>query len=441
MRPSPTVVGREEQLSPLSGYALVAQVSRGVGTTVYRGATGEGARVAVKLFDEALLSEQMPGVARARRLSAPTAVEVLDVGKVDGRLAVVSEWVDGASLAELLAELGKTGVRLPLSVALRIVAEVARALVAAHELEGGALAHGALEPRHVLCAWDGSVKVCGFGGPARRGRGLRAERAYVAPEVRRGESVDVLSDVYSVGALAYHLVTGLTPVQAAVRMPLSSTAVAPLPSRLNPGLDSSLDEPILDALDRDPGLRPHSMRALCGQLDRCFEELGLEQTPSELAQLVRELFPDRVPKSPPKAVVLPRPAVREPPAPIVEDEEEEWTAAAQPRRSGRRLLVPGAVALAAVAAAFFGLRGTGQPSAEAASEKQAAVERDIELPSAEQGKVSVTLRPETAVAPKANELARPTSATSTRAAVVKKAVPSKPAKKAKPKATRGKRGR
>ncbi len=371
---------------------LEAQVARSSAATVYRALRGaSGARVAVKVYDyTGAPSAVLPALERARRLSGPFVATILDAGKLDGRAAVVSEWVDGVSLRQLLQVLGPNG-RLPLSVALRISSQVARALAAAHELEGGALIHGALDPSHVLCGADGSVKVCGFGGPVARGVHYRADRSYVAPEVRRGDGADVLSDVFAVGTLTYVLVTGLTPLQAAIRMPLSSTQVAPLPSRVNPGVDPSLDEVLLDAIDRDSANRPHSMRRFSNRIDRCFVELDLEQSPAELAALVQRLFPEMVPKGPPRRPAeLTAPTQVEPPraehpaeartmpdedlelvdAELIEDEPEVVTRpderrhveeleeddeASEPTRSRARIAVAVGV-LVAAGIGFFALR-------------------------------------------------------------------------------------
>ena len=107
---------------------------------------------------------------------------------LDTRHAVVREWVEGVPLSELVAE---NGPRLTQTLALHIAFQVARALTAAHELEDGAVTHGALDLTHVICGKDGSVKVCNFGGGTVRDGRLRAHPAFVPPEVMGGEVADV----------------------------------------------------------------------------------------------------------------------------------------------------------------------------------------------------------------------------------------------------------
>src|SRR4051794_10368844 len=177
----------------LSGYEVVTQLSKRL-YVARRGAS----RFVLKTFE----TEPPAAVESATRLTGPWVAEVREVGLFDTRHAAVAEWVDGVPLSELVAASRDAG-RLSQSLALYVSFQVARAVTAAHELDDGALLHGALDLTHVLCASDGAVKVCNFGGGAMRGQRLRAQPGFVAPEVMGGGAADVLSDVYACGALAY----------------------------------------------------------------------------------------------------------------------------------------------------------------------------------------------------------------------------------------------
>ncbi|MBL8955018.1 MAG: protein kinase [Myxococcaceae bacterium] len=219
-------------------------------------------------------------IARASKLQGPWVAELRDIGLFDTRHAVVSEWVEGIELSGLLGQ-----GALPQPVALHIAFEVARALTAAHELDDGAMVHGALDPSHVLLRQDGAVKVCNFGGGVRRDGLLRAHRGFVAPEVLAGGEADVLSDVYACGALVYLLLTGKTPAEAA----LSNRGVVPPPSRLQPGLDDSLDATLLELIASDPAERAISVRGLTGAIDTYTEDMELELGPEPLAELMASM--------------------------------------------------------------------------------------------------------------------------------------------------------
>jgi serine/threonine protein kinase len=263
--------------TPLEGYEVETQLAKGL----YVARRGPE-RFVVKTFE----AEPPPGMLAALRLKGPWVAEVRDVGLIDTRQALVSEWVDGLPLSELVAA-APDGPRLSLPLALYVSFQVARALTAAHELEGGALIHGALDLTHVLCARGGAVKVCNFGRDARRDGRLRPQAGFVAPEVLGGGAPDVLSDVYACGALAYLVVTGKTPSEAA----LLFGGNVPPPSRLSPGIDAGLDATLLEMVAVDPGERAFSVRALSAAIDRYAEGLELELDGTELDEMLREVLP------------------------------------------------------------------------------------------------------------------------------------------------------
>jgi len=254
--------------APLLGYEFVASMSK----RLYRVKRGDQ-HFLLKTYEAA----PPAAVVRSMKLQGPWVAEVREIGLFDSRHAVVSEWVEGTELSSLLG----AGALPPLA-ALHTAFQVARALSTAHELEDGALLHGALDCSHVLCRDDGAVKVCNFGGGARRDGLLRAHRGFVAPEVLAGGEADVLTDVYACGALAYLLMTGKTPAEAA----LSNRGVVPPPSRLHPGVDEALDAPLLELVAADPAERAISVRSLTGAIDRYAEQMDLELGPEPLAELI-----------------------------------------------------------------------------------------------------------------------------------------------------------
>jgi hypothetical protein len=97
--------------------------------------------------------------------------------------------------------------RLPLTTALYLGANIARAVADRHE-RGEVL--GKLDANRIRCSHDGEVVIMAEGG------------TFMAPETKRGEPADMLSDIYAVGAIIYRLLTGMTPVQAMTRQPVSS---------------------------------------------------------------------------------------------------------------------------------------------------------------------------------------------------------------------------
>jgi hypothetical protein len=258
---------------PLFGY----RVERQLAPRIYLGSHG-AERVVLKT----LRGEGPASIERTLKLDGPWVARVRKLGLFDSRPALVIDWVDGVPLSLLVME------RIAQPLALHIAFNVARAVSVAHELDDGALLHGALDLTHVLCGRDGAVKVCSFGGGTMRDGRMRAQRGFVAPEVFAGEPPDILTDVYACGALAYLLLTGRTPAEAALTSP---GGAPPAPSRLHPGLDESLDAPLLEAVAFDPADRAFSTRALTHAIDRYTEELDVVLDPAELAAAVEKASP------------------------------------------------------------------------------------------------------------------------------------------------------
>ena len=171
---------------------------------------------------------------------------------------IVMEFVPGQSLDRLLSEKTK---KLPIDTALRLSEELAEALDHAH---GQGVVHRDMKPANILVTPDGHAKIADFGIAKVNlahltipGRALGTP-AYMSPEQLEGEPVDKRSDLFSLGAILYHMVTGYGPFQGnsattvcfkvANREPLRATA-------FDPDLPPELDSIIARAMAKDPAQR------------------------------------------------------------------------------------------------------------------------------------------------------------------------------------------
>jgi formylglycine-generating enzyme required for sulfatase activity len=198
--------------SALGKYRIASVLGRGRLGIVYEAVdTVRHRRVALKLLPEALahdppaLERFLADAESAARLTHPNLVAVEEIGALENGPPYVALEFIGGSAADQLGTLG----RLPWRDATRIVAHAGRGLAAAHE---SGRAHGGLKPTNLLIAHDGTVKVADLG---LTGFGSADTPHYLSPEQCRGEPPDARSDVYSLGATYFTLLTGRTPYGSA----------------------------------------------------------------------------------------------------------------------------------------------------------------------------------------------------------------------------------
>ena len=207
----------------LSGRFLIERLlGRGGMSSVWQAYDEElGRAVAIKLLHTRRL-ESADSVDRFEReartlalLAHPGIVTVIDRGETDGRPFIVCELVNGRDLHERIALEG----RLPIAEALAIAVQVASALAYAHER---GVIHRDVKPHNVLLTADGHAKLTDFGiarvddAPAltQAGRVL-GTGDYVAPEQAQGHPLDGRADIYALGALLFHCLTGGPPYRGA----------------------------------------------------------------------------------------------------------------------------------------------------------------------------------------------------------------------------------
>jgi serine/threonine-protein kinase len=274
-------------------YRLVARIGAGGMGTVYRAEhVVLKKRMAVKILrhdlsrDEDLVRRFQQEAIAASAIGQENIVAVTDFGRTpDGSVYFVMEELDGPNLAGLLADTGP----LPVERAVQLLAQVCRALAAAH---ANGIVHRDLKPDNVIVVRreDGTdfVKVVDFGVSKTRGDdgAQRVTRAgtiigtpeYMAPEQGAAATVDHRADIYAFGVLAYELVTGTLPFRGetaiATLIAHQTKAVEP-PSRRRPGLPPALEALILRALEKRAEARHQSMAEVAADLTRVLAGFGL----------------------------------------------------------------------------------------------------------------------------------------------------------------------
>jgi eukaryotic-like serine/threonine-protein kinase len=218
----------------------------------------------------------------AAQLGHPNIVTVIDRGEQDGRQFIVFEYCDGETLKELIQRRGP----LPVREAVEIALQVATALSFAH---GQGLVHRDVKPQNVLFDEHGRAKVTDFGiarsldveqGITQTGTVLGTS-SYIAPEQARGERVDALTDVYSLGAVLYELLTGQVPYDGDNFVAVAMKHINdPVPSivAVRPDVPLRLDSAVGRAMAKRPEDRFQSMEDFAGELRTVLRELGPDGT-------------------------------------------------------------------------------------------------------------------------------------------------------------------
>ena len=251
-------------------YEIIAELGRGAMGVVYKARDPKIDRfVAVKAIS---LSTQNPEEEReyrerffheaqaAGRLLHPGIVTIFDTGEdPEGHIAyIVMEYIAGQSLDRMLSEKSK---KLPLEKALLLTEQLAEALDHAH---GQGVIHRDMKPANILVTPQNHAKIADFGIAKMnlaymtlRGQVIGTP-AYMSPEQLEGEPVDQRSDLFSLGAILYRMVTGYGPFQGnstatvcfkvANRDPIRATA-------LDPELPPELDAVIARAMAKEPSQR------------------------------------------------------------------------------------------------------------------------------------------------------------------------------------------
>lgn len=222
------------QVSGSRQLELLGELGRGGFGSVYlanlRGSDGFVRRVAVKVMrpglrvDPQLLARQRDEARLLGLLSHPAVVQVLDLASIDGRPAVVMEYIEGLDAARILDQVSRAGNRIPERATLELVGAAASALDAVYTSvspESGEplrVIHRDIKPANLLVTAHGTVKVLDFGVARAEfnregvtGSVFFGTAAYMAPEFWLGEPIGPAYDVYALGVTLLELLTGVPP--------------------------------------------------------------------------------------------------------------------------------------------------------------------------------------------------------------------------------------
>ena len=243
-----------------------------------------------------------------RAIDHPNVVRVHEVGEDRGVLFMAMEWVQGDSLRAVHREARKRGP-IPTELAVRIIADTAAGLHAAHELRGWDgelrnLVHCDVSPHNILVGTDGRARLVDFGvangilhGDPEGNDKVKGKFGYMSPEQARGEPVDRRSDVFSLGIVLFELTTGERLFQGETpehTLRMVSQGRVPNPARMFPGYPEKLATIVMGALEADAQHRFQTAEDFQGALEQYLVDERMHVTQASVGQLVRRVLGTRL---------------------------------------------------------------------------------------------------------------------------------------------------
>ncbi len=272
-------------------YRLVAELGAGgMGAVWAAEHILLGSKAAIKVLrvelsqNQSIVQRFFDEARAASRVAHPNIVTVIDFGWQRDVAYLVMEHLPGTTVTRAIYQAG----RVPPARSLWIVRESAIAMAAAHAVN---IVHRDLKPDNLFLVPDHHggerLKVLDFGiaklvGDADKGHGLTqtgmimGTPAYMSPEQCRGAGrVDHRTDIYALGCVLFHLLTGRTPFVANTPgdlIALHLTSPPPAPSSVTPGISPELDELVLHCLAKNADERIQTMTELVARIDELLAE-------------------------------------------------------------------------------------------------------------------------------------------------------------------------
>ncbi len=297
-------------------YDLVAEIASGGMATVYlarlAGVGGFQRFVAIKRLHPHLAKEQefvemfLDEARLAAGIHHPNVVPILEVGASERGYYLVMEYIEGDTLARLLARAATTGGKIPPEISIRILLDMLHGLHAAHELKdekglATELVHRDVSPQNILVGMDGVSRITDF-GVARAASRLSATRvgqlkgkiAYMAPEQAAGDTgVDRRADIFSAGIVLWEVLASRRLFKAENEAATLSRVVSePIPNlhELAPDIHAQISLVCMKALERDPDKRFGTCAQFADVLERATAAVGKIASPREVAAYVSEII-------------------------------------------------------------------------------------------------------------------------------------------------------
>jgi eukaryotic-like serine/threonine-protein kinase len=299
----------------LDRYELVAELASGGMATVFLGrilgAGGFQRFVAIKRLHPHLASEQefvemfLDEARLAASIHHPNVVPILEVGTSDRGYYLVMEYIEGDTLARLLARAATSRQRIPVPIVLRIMLDTLAGLHAAHELKDDndqhlSLVHRDVSPQNILVGINGTARITDFGvaraatrlSSTRSGQ-LKGKLAYMAPEQARGGQIDRRADLFALGTVLWEVLADKRLFKGEGEADtLNRVLFEPIPKvrDIDPEIPVELEAVTMKSLDRDPEKRFPTSAAFADELEKAARIAASIASVREVADYVQKVL-------------------------------------------------------------------------------------------------------------------------------------------------------
>jgi serine/threonine protein kinase len=267
-------------------FEIISELAKSPTGAVYKANDPESNQtVALKVIELSAFGDHAPALQQALQaeaestkvLSSPNITNVFGAGEFDGQFCAAMEYVQGNSIATMLARKEGFSIWDLLDIGRQLSSGLDHA--SSHNI-----VHYSLEPSKIMCGWDGTVKLLSFGVSSVGNfvqylpEGIPSILHYMSPEQILGQPTDGRSNLFSLGAMFYEMVTerkafDREDVESLRQSILESTPVPPV--HVNPKVHPLLSNLIMRALAKDPVQRYQSGRELLDDLEKCKESKSL----------------------------------------------------------------------------------------------------------------------------------------------------------------------
>jgi serine/threonine-protein kinase len=241
----------------------------------------------------------------AARIHHPNVVPIQEVGESDRGYYLVMDYIEGDTLARVLARAAKAQTTVPYGVTIRVLLDTLAGLHAAHEMRDDhgqplQIVHRDVSPQNILVGVDGVARVVDFGvaraasrlSTTRSGQ-LKGKLAYMAPEQARGGNIDRRADLFSLGIVLWEALTTKRLFKGDGEAETLNRVLyepIPAPSSARADIPKPLEEICMKALARDVDQRFPTAQAFGDELERAARALSCVGSVRDVAECLQQVI-------------------------------------------------------------------------------------------------------------------------------------------------------